>query len=90
VDVEGRKNLLGLQAGPSENAAAVRDLLERLVEQDVNPKRKRLFVIDGSQALRKAINAVFGGDHPAQRCRQHELRNVMERRRGTRSAKSNH
>jgi len=79
VDVEGHKHLLGIQEGASENAAAVKDLLERLVEQGVDPKRKRLFVIDGSKALRTAINAVFGADNPVQRCRQHKLRNVLER-----------
>jgi putative transposase len=79
VDAEGHKPLLGIQEGATENAAAVKDLLERLVEQGVDPKRKRLFVIDGSKALRTAINAVFGADHPVQRCRQHKLRNVLDR-----------
>jgi putative transposase len=79
VDAEGHKHLLGIQEGATENAAAVKDLLERLVEQGVHPKRKRLFVIDGSKALRTAINAVFGADHPVQRCRQHKLRNVLDR-----------
>ncbi len=79
VAVEGHKHLLGIQEGATENAAAVKDLLERLVEQGVDPKRKRLFVIDGSKALRTAINAVFGADNPVQRCRQHKLRNVVER-----------
>jgi putative transposase len=79
VDAEGHKHLLGIQEGATENAAAVKDLLERLVEQGVDPKRKRLFVIDGSKALRTAINAVFGADHPVQRCRQHKLRNVLDR-----------
>jgi transposase-like protein len=79
VDVEGHKHLLGIQEGATENAAAVKDLLERLVEQGVDPKRKRLFVIDGSKALRTAINAVFGADNPVQRCRQHKLRNVLDR-----------
>jgi NADPH2:quinone reductase len=32
----------------------------------VNPEQKRLFVIDGSKALRAAINAIFG-NHPVQR-----------------------
>lgn len=79
VDAEGHKHLLGIQGGATENAAAVKDLLERLVEQGVDPKRKRLFVIDGSKALRTAINAVFGADNPVQRCRQHKLRNVVDR-----------
>jgi len=30
-----------------------------------------LFVIDGSKALRVAIDAVFGTKHPVQRCRHH-------------------
>lgn len=79
VDVEGRKYLLGIQEGATENAAAVKDLLERLVAQGVDPNRKRLFVIDGSKALRTAINAVFGAQNPIQRCRQHKLRNVVDR-----------
>jgi hypothetical protein len=41
------------------------------VAQGVDPNRKRLFVIDGSKALRTAINAVFGAQNHIQRCRQH-------------------
>jgi transposase-like protein len=47
------------------------------VTRGVNPEQKRLFVIDGSKALRTAINAVFG-NHRVQRCRAHKLRNVMD------------
>jgi len=36
-------------------------------------------VIDGSKALRTAINAVFGAEAPVQRCRNHKLRNVLGR-----------
>jgi len=38
--------------------------------------RRRLFVIDGVLALRTAIDAVFGADTPAQRWRNHKVRNV--------------
>jgi hypothetical protein len=41
--------------------------------------RRRLFIIDGSKALRTAINAVFGAETPVQRCRNHKLRNVLGR-----------
>ena len=34
-------------------------------------------MIDGSKALRQAIDAVFGADNPVQRCRNHKLENVM-------------
>lgn len=79
VDAQGNKHVLGIQEGATENAAAAKDLLQGLVERGVKPERRRLFVIDGSKALRAAINAVFGSASLVQRCRQHKLRNVIER-----------
>lgn len=78
VDSEGYKHVLGLRPGAGENATVVRELLEDLVERGIHPGRRRLFVIDGSKALRAAIDAVYGGDSPVQRCRQHKIRNVMD------------
>jgi putative transposase len=66
VDVEGRKHVLALREGATENAAAAKDLLQHLVEHGVDPAHRRLFIIDGSKALRAAINAVFGADTPVQ------------------------
>ena len=64
--------------GASENAEVTSALLEDLVERGLDPGRRRLFVmIDGSKALRKAIEKVFGQRHPIQRCRNHKLRNVL-------------
>jgi len=77
VDSEGKKHVLGMRQGASENAQVTKALLEDLVERGLDPKRRRLFVIDGSKALRKAIDLVFGASHPVQRCRNHKLRNVM-------------
>jgi len=77
VDLQGKKHVLGLSEGATENAVVVKELLEDLVERGVKPGRKRLFVMDGSKALRKAINDVFGSHHPVQRCRTHKLRNVL-------------
>jgi len=79
VDAEGRKHVLALREGATENAEAAKDLLQQLVAQGVDPRRRRLFVIDGSKALRTAINAVFGAETPVQRCRNHKLRNVLGR-----------
>jgi putative transposase len=53
--------------------------VQNLVARGLDTRQKRLFVIDGSKALRSAINAVFGPQHPVQRCRQHKLSNVIER-----------
>jgi putative transposase len=73
----GYKHILGLREGASENAVVVKDLLTDLVERGLTPGRRRLFIIDGSRALRKAIDEVFGSDNPVQRCRIHKLRNVL-------------
>ena len=77
VDAEGNKHVLGLREGATENAVVVKGLLEDLVERGVQPGRRRLFVIDGSKALRQAIDAVFGANNPVQRCRNHKVENVM-------------
>jgi len=77
VDADGYKHLLGLRAGATENAVVVKDLLADLVARGVDPARRRLFVIDGSKALRAGIDAVFGPQHPVQRCRNHKVENVM-------------
>lgn len=79
VDVDGRKHVLAVREGATENAGAAKDLLEHLVTQGVDPARRRIFVIDGSKALRAAINAVFGAETPVQRCRNHKMRNVLGR-----------
>jgi len=78
VDEKGHKHVLALREGATENATVAKELLEDLVARGVNPEQKRLFVIDGSKALRAAINAVFGSQHPVQRCRSHKLRNVLD------------
>lgn len=77
VDSGGFKHVLGLTEGATENAVVVKNLLEDIVARGIDPSRKRLFVIDGSKALRNAVNAVFG-DNLVQRCRKHKLSNVMD------------
>lgn len=78
VDAEGYKHVLGLREGSSENATVVKDLLTDIVSRGLDSTRRRLFVIDGSKALRKAINEVFGDQNLVQRCRNHKMRNVLD------------
>jgi transposase-like protein len=78
VDVEDNKHVLGIREGAKRNAAVVTELLEDIVARGVDPNRKMLFVIDGSKALRAAINAVFGVQQPVQRCRAHNPRDVID------------
>jgi transposase-like protein len=78
VDPTGQKHVLGLRQGSSENTTVVTELLNDLVRRGLAPDRRRLFVIDGSKALRAGIDAVFGAGNPVQRCRAHKLRNVLD------------
>lgn len=78
VDVEGKKHIMGIEVGATENAASVKRVLTRVRDQGLPTDRKYLFVIDGAKALRAAIEEVFGSDQPVQRCRNHKLENVME------------
>jgi transposase-like protein len=77
VDSQGYKHVLGLRQGATENATVVKDLLADLVGRGLDPQKRRLFVIDGSKALRAAVNKVFGTETPVQRCRNHKLSNVL-------------
>ena len=79
IDGEGTKHPLGVLEGATENAAVVQALLDNLVERGLDPKVCRLFIIDGSKALRKAIRRSFGRHTPIQRCQVHKGRNIMER-----------
>jgi len=79
VDATGAKHMLGLAPGSSENAKVVKDLLSSLAERGVNLNLARLWIIDGSKALRSAIDQLCGEAAHVQRCRIHKIRNVVER-----------
>jgi putative transposase len=79
VDATGVKHMLGIVSGSSENAKVVKDLLESLAERGVDMNVDRLWVIDGSKALRAGIDQKCGEAARVQRCRLHKIRNVTER-----------
>jgi transposase-like protein len=79
VDVQGKKHLLGLSQGASENAQVAKDLLHGLLKRGLDREANYLFVIDGSKALRCALEELFGQRALVQRCRTHKVRNVTER-----------
>lgn len=78
LDEQGIKHVLGLTAGSTENATTVKTLLGDLVERGLTQDAKRLFIIDGSKALKSAILTVYGKAALIQRCRTHKVRNVLE------------
>ena len=79
VDAQGDKQVLGLASGSSENAKVVKDLFNDLAQRGIDLNVPRLWVIDGSKALRSAIEQMCGKDAFVQRCRIHKIRNVAER-----------
>ena len=78
IDRGGKKHVLGLWQGATENTVVVKDLLEDLVTRGLAPEQRYLFVIDGAKALRAAIERVFGERAEVQRCQLHKRRNVKE------------
>ena len=79
IDGEGIKHPLGLMEGATEHSTVVQALLDDLIERGLDPAVPRLFIIDVSKALAKAIRRSFGRRAPIQRCQIHKARNIMER-----------
>jgi transposase-like protein len=79
IDTSGRKHILGLLSGSTENTTLVTSLLADLVERGLDPAKRRLFVLDGGKALHKGVRAVFGANAAIQRCRVHKLRNILDK-----------
>ena len=79
IDLSGKKHVLGLADGTTENARVVADLLLGLKDRGLDTESKILFVVDGAKAIQAAIRDVCGAHHEIQRCREHKIRNVTDR-----------
>ena len=79
IDGEGIKHPLALMEGATENAAVAQALIDSLIARGLDPAVPRLFIIDGSKALSRAIRRSFGGETAIQRCQIHKARNIMAR-----------
>jgi putative transposase len=79
VDESGKKHVLGLVEGATENSAACTRLLTDLRERGLGlENRAILVVIDGAKALRKSVKDVFGRLALVQRCQEHKKRNGLD------------
>jgi transposase-like protein len=78
IDRFGNKVVLGMEQGSSENANLVRGLLGQLMERGVDFNQPRLYLLDGSKALRSAVISFAGEAAFIQRCQVHKIRNVTE------------
>jgi putative transposase len=77
VDSDGKKHPLGIREGSTENSVVAKALLADLVERGLPTDQALVFVIDGSKALRQAIEKTFGDLALIQRCPVHKRRNVL-------------
>jgi putative transposase len=78
IDATGRKLVLGLRQGATENATVVGALLGELMERGLDFSIPRLYIVDGSKAIRAAIRNYAGDTALVQRCQVHKIRNVVE------------
>jgi len=78
ITTDGVKIPLGLWDGSTENKTVTSELLSNLVHRGLDVEQGVLVVIDGSKALRAAVNDVLGRRTPVQRCIRHKERNVLD------------
>jgi transposase-like protein len=75
---DGRKTILGIRQGATENATVVGELLGDLVNRGLDFTQPRLYVLDGGKALSAAVKKHAGESAPIQRCQVHKRRNVLD------------
>lgn len=68
LDAQGRKHVLGIREGSAEMAQVVRSLLSDLFDRGLATDTTRLWVVDGGDALRRAIVELFSDSVLIQRC----------------------
>ena len=78
IDADGKKHVLGVREGATENTTACTALLADLRDRGLRTDRPVLVVIDGAKALAKAVRNVFGERAIVQRCQAHKIRNVVD------------
>src|SRR5262249_42840076 len=71
IDEYGRKTILGIRQGATENATVVGELLGDLVERGLDFSEPRLYILDGGKALSTAVRKHAGESAAIQRCQVH-------------------
>jgi len=75
---DGRKMILGIRQGATENATVVGELLGDLVSRGLDFTEPRLYILDGGKALTAAVKKHAGESAAIQRCQVHKRRNVLD------------
>ena len=75
---DGKKMILGIRQGATENATVVGELLGDLIQRGLDFTEPRLYVLDGGKALTAAVKKYAGDAAAIQRCQVHKRRNVLD------------
>src|SRR5207248_7105855 len=78
IGQDGRKTILGIRQGATENATVVGELLGDLVSRGLDFTEPQLYVLDGGKALTAAVKKYAGESAAIQRCQVHKRRNVLD------------
>jgi putative transposase len=78
IGQDGRKTILGIRQGATENATVVSELLSDLVSRGLDFTAPRLYILDGGKALTAAVKKHAGESAAIQRCQVHKRRNVLD------------
>jgi len=78
IGEDGRKTILGIRQGATENATVTGELLSELVERGLDFRQPRLYILDGGKALSAAVKKHAGESAAIQRCQVHKRRNVLD------------
>ncbi len=69
IGCDGRKTVLGLREGATENATVVSALLSELIERGLDFSTPRLYILDGGKALTTAVKKHAGESAAIAGCR---------------------
>jgi transposase-like protein len=82
IDIEGKKQVLDFEQGPSENTTVVSELISRLAKRGVraNEQRRLLVLRDGSAAIAAAVKRMWP-EAVQQECLVHAHSNLRDKLR---------
>jgi putative transposase len=78
IGQDGRKTILGIRQGATENATVVGELWGDRMNRGLDFTQPRLYVLDGGKALTGAVKKYAGESAAIQRCQVHKRRNVVD------------
>jgi len=77
VESSGKKYILSVRQGATENSQVCTELFEEMKQRGLQSGNPMLVIMDGSKALRTAVEKFFAKRVAVQRCQFHKRSNVL-------------